>query len=100
GMGLAAAGCVGLAAVPTLLVPALTRAVDVAVAGAGPAVHGVAGAGPAVHGPLTLRLSGIAGSMSPVLVAAALAVAALAALAVPRLVRTRRARREARLWDC
>lgn len=90
GMGLAAAGCVTLAAVPTLLAPALTRAVDVAVVGAGPATHGR----------LTLRLSGIAGSMSPLLIVAALATAGLAALAVPRLVRARRARRAALLWDC
>jgi hydrogenase-4 component B len=90
GMGLAAASCVALAAVPTLLVPALTRAVDVAVTGAGPATHGR----------LTLRLSGIAGSMSPLLIAAALAVAGLAGLAVPRLVAARRVRRAARLWDC
>ncbi len=90
GMGLAAAACVGLALAPTLLAPALARAVNVAVPGTEAATTGR----------LSLELSGITGSMSPLLIAAALAVAAAGTLATVRVFAARRARRAARLWDC
>jgi formate hydrogenlyase subunit 3/multisubunit Na+/H+ antiporter MnhD subunit len=90
GMGLAAAACVGLALTPTWLVPGLARAVAVAVPGTGSATTGR----------LTLQLSGITGSMSPLLIAAALAVAAAGTLAALRVFGAQRARRAARLWDC
>jgi len=90
GMGLAAAACVGLALAATLLVPGLARAVQVAVPGAEAATTGR----------LTLELSGIAGSMSPLLIVAALVAAAVGTLAALRVFAGRRARRAARLWDC
>lgn len=90
GMGLAAASCLGLALAPTWLVPGLARAVAVALPGTGAATTGR----------LTLRLAGVTGSMSPLLVVAALAVAAVATRVSLRAVGAARARRTARLWDC
>jgi len=89
GMGLAAAGCVVLALVPMLTAPALTAAVRVLDPRAGAAAGGQ----------VTLHLAGIASSMSPLLIAAALATAVVGLLGGVRLVASR-PRREARLWDC
>jgi hydrogenase-4 component B len=90
GMGLAAAACMVLALVPTLTAPALTSAVGVLDPRAGAAVDGQ----------VTLHLAGIASTMSPLLIAAALAAAVVGLLAGVRLAASRRPRREARLWDC
>jgi hydrogenase-4 component B len=89
GMGLAGAACVGLALAPTLVLPA--------VAGV---AAGVLDTGPAVRGALTIELTGVEGAMSPLLLAVALAVAVAAVVGTIRLLTARRARREARLWDC
>ncbi|HTI25339.1 MAG TPA: proton-conducting transporter membrane subunit [Kutzneria sp.] len=83
GMGVAGLACVGLALLPTLVLPALGR------------VAGVAG--PAQADAVTIRLVGVAGSLSPLLLAIALVAAIVLVLAVPRAVAARRA---ARLWDC
>ena len=94
GMALAAAACVVLALAPALVLPGLARAAGVVLG---------SGAAEVVRGPVTLRLSGFAGSMSPLLIALALAVAAVGVLAGVRVLATRRARparRVARLWDC
>ena len=91
GMGLAAGACTALALAPAAVLPGLARATGV---GLGP------GATDVVHGPVTLRLTGLAGSMSPLLIALGLAGSMVAVLAFVRVLGTRRARRVARLWDC
>jgi formate hydrogenlyase subunit 3/multisubunit Na+/H+ antiporter MnhD subunit len=89
-MGIAAVACVVLALAPTAVLPSIG-----AVAGA------VVGGGTAVAGTITVRLTEVTGSLSPLLITVALAVAAGAVMAVARLAATRRAaRRAARLWDC
>ncbi|MGV9386909.1 proton-conducting transporter transmembrane domain-containing protein [Nonomuraea sp. NPDC003707] len=92
-MALAAAGCAGLALAPTLVVPALGRAVGVVF----PARDGMSDV---VSGELTLRLAGVAGMISPLLIAVALVTAVVAVLGLVRVTATRRVRRAARLWDC
>jgi NADH:ubiquinone oxidoreductase subunit 5 (subunit L)/multisubunit Na+/H+ antiporter MnhA subunit len=89
GLAVAALACVGFAVAPTLVLPALGR-----VAG------GLAGSGSPVTGAVTIELVGISGSLSPVLLASALLATAVLVVAVPRLLVARRARRDARLWDC
>src|SRR5690606_18758706 len=69
GMGLAAACCAALALGPTVIVPGLARAVGTLLPGGVP-----------VTGTVTLHLSGIAGTISPLLIALAV-VAAIALLA-------------------
>lgn len=90
GMGLAAAACVALALLPTVLLPALGPVAGLA--------SGSAGAG--VQGALTLRLTSVAGSLSPLALALALVAGVIVVWAGARLVAPSRARRAARLWDC
>ncbi|MFF4240648.1 proton-conducting transporter membrane subunit [Actinomadura geliboluensis] len=90
GMAAAAGACAVLALSPGLVLPAIARPVAVAVPGPD-----------AVSGPVTLRLAGLSGTMSPLLIAVFLLVAAVGLLALLRAAATRRAaRRPARLWDC
>lgn len=90
GMAAAAGACVVLALSPGLVLPAIARPVAVAVPGPD-----------AVSGPVTLRLAGLSGTMSPLLIAVFLLVAAVGLLGLLRAAATRRAaRRPARLWDC
>ena len=90
-MGALAAVCVVLALAPTVLGSALSRAVDAATG---------ASAYP-VHGGISLRLAGIASTMSPLVVAVAVALAVAAIAAVLRLMTARVERRRAvALWDC
>ena len=56
--------------------------------------------GSAVTGEVTLRLHGIASTISPLLITLWLVAALVLVLAGLRLFAARRARREARLWDC
>jgi len=91
GAGLAAIGCVALAVAPAAVLPGLSRAAGAALG---------SGAVDAVHGPVTLRLTGFAGSMSPLLIAVALVAAAVGVLAGSRSLAARRVRRVARSWDC
>jgi hydrogenase-4 component B len=88
GMGLAGLACVVLALTPVTALPVL---------GAGVALGG---GEPAVSGAVTLRLAGITGTLSPLMLALALLAAMLVAVAAVRVVAVRRARRVARLWDC
>ncbi|WP_433501121.1 proton-conducting transporter membrane subunit [Sphaerimonospora sp. CA-214678] len=92
GMGLAALCCAVLAVGPTVVVPGLARAVGTLLPGAAPVT------GPAMR-TVTLHLSGIAGTMSPLLIAVALAAAIALAAGAVRMFSARR-RRAARLWDC
>jgi len=94
-MGLAALACLGLALAPAVLGPALSRAVGATVHVPTDILGGAEG------DDLTLRLSGIASTLSPALIAAALLAAVAATAAVARLVRVRVTRRRAvALWDC
>lgn len=89
GLALAGLGCVGLAVAPMAVLPVLSG-----VAG------GLTGSGSPVTGTLGIELVGVAGSLSPPLLAGALVVAAALVVVLPRLFVARRARRTARLWDC
>ena len=71
GMGLAGAACAVLALVPGAVLPAIGRAV--AAAGTGIA------ASPGARGPVTLRLDGLAGEVSPLLLTLALVSVMVAA---------------------
>ncbi|MFC7585561.1 proton-conducting transporter membrane subunit [Nonomuraea antimicrobica] len=88
-MTLAVAACVALALAPTLVVPALGQAVGAVFPGRD-----------VVNGELALRLNGISGMISPLLIAVALMTAVVAVLGLVRVTATRRVRRAARLWDC
>jgi hydrogenase-4 component B len=91
GMGVAGVACVVLALIPALVLPA--------VGGAGARVSGATD--PVSAGLLTVRLQGFAGSLSPLLVAAAVVAATIAVAVLARLFAARhRARVAARLWDC
>ncbi|MGV9299329.1 proton-conducting transporter transmembrane domain-containing protein [Amycolatopsis sp. NPDC003676] len=86
GMGLAAVACVVPALFPTLVLPAVGAA-----AGFGD---------PAARDLLTVRLNGVAGTVSPLLITGGLLGGALLVVAAVRMLASNRARREARLWDC
>src|SRR5439155_2763395 len=90
GMGLAGLACLELALAPMVVLPSIGMAANV-VLGAGD---------PAVWGSVTVRLQGITGALSPLLLTLALLAAGILAAAVTRTVAIRRARRRARLWDC
>jgi hydrogenase-4 component B len=93
GMSLAAAACAVFAVAPALLGPALRQVLAVL-----PTVGGDA-AGPRLG--TYLRLPGVAGSIAPGLLAAALAIAVLMALGLSRWgVRQRPATVVAPLWAC
>ncbi|GLZ27901.1 hypothetical protein Lesp02_00910 [Lentzea sp. NBRC 105346] len=87
GMGIAAVACAVLALAPAVVLPGIEAAARVA-------------GDPAVSGAVTLRLTGVTGALSPVLLGLALIVAVVALAGVVRVVATHRVRREARLWDC
>ena len=90
-MGVLAAVCTGLALIPGALAPALSGAVGVVT---GPSSGAFAGG-------VRLRLSGIASTMSPLLIVFALAVAVAGTALVVRLAAGRVERRRAvPLWDC
>lgn len=90
-MGLAAVACVVLAVLPGVVLPGVASASGV-VLGAGE---------PAVAAAVTLRLTGVTGALSPLIITVALLAAFVLAAGVLRAVTARRAaRREARLWDC
>ncbi|MEV0718627.1 proton-conducting transporter membrane subunit [Asanoa sp. NPDC050611] len=90
-MGVLAAACVGLALAPAALAPVLSRAV-------GAATHTPA---TVVDGGVSLRLAGIASTMSPLVIAVAVVVAVGGCALLVRLVAGRVTRRRAvALWDC
>jgi hydrogenase-4 component B len=87
--------------VPGTVLPGIARAVTASgLAEAGGTAGGTAGSGLAASGVVTLRLAGIAGSLSPLLLTLALLAVMITAAAGLRVLATRRARRAARLWDC
>jgi hydrogenase-4 component B len=94
GMGVAGAACAALALVPGAVLPAIGRAVTAAGAGTSASAAGA----------VTLRLNGLAGEVSPLLLTLALLIVMVAAAAWLRALPARRAaargRRAARLWDC
>ena len=96
GMGLAGAACAALALVPGALLPAIGRAV--AAAGwPGPVIRY------GTNGLVTIRLAGLAGEVSPLLLTLGLVIVMVATAAWLRALPARRAqgaRRRARLWDC
>ncbi|MGI5132803.1 proton-conducting transporter membrane subunit [Pseudonocardia sp. CA-107938] len=92
GMALAGLAALGVAVAPMLVLPTL-----------GEVAAGLIGSPAPVAGVITIELVGIAGSLSPLLLAVALAGASVLVVTVPRLLlvrRARRPRRTARLWDC
>lgn len=90
-MGVLALGCAGLALAPALLGAALSRAVATAT-GVPEAV---------VSGGVTLRMTGIASTMSPLLILMALLAAVIGGLLLVRLAAWRvTRRRDIALWDC
>ncbi|HVX46834.1 MAG TPA: hydrogenase 4 subunit B, partial [Mycobacteriales bacterium] len=86
--GVAAIACVVLALAPTFLVPRLAPVVAIVSTTA------------ATHGALTLRLSGVAGSLSPLELVAALLAGVVVVWGALRLAVRGRTVRRARLWDC
>ncbi|SDP33167.1 Formate hydrogenlyase subunit 3/Multisubunit Na+/H+ antiporter, MnhD subunit [Nakamurella panacisegetis] len=89
GMAVAATGCVALALSPTVILPGLSR-VGSTLLGSGT---------PAARNGLTVRLVGVAGSLSPIILTVALLLALGVAAGTVRAVSTRRSRRDTRLWD-
>ena len=89
-MVLLAAACVGLGVGPTLVLPALARVV-------GPLVGSEL---PALGDGLTVRISGEFAALSPLALAAALAIALLAPLGALWLVGAQRRTRWAPTWAC
>ncbi|EHR51223.1 formate hydrogenlyase subunit 3/multisubunit Na+/H+ antiporter, MnhD subunit [Saccharomonospora marina XMU15] len=89
GTGIAAVPTVVLALAPTALLPALGTVSADLLGGADP-----------VSGAVTLRLTGVAGSLSPLLLAAALLAATLLVVLLARRLAARPGRRATRLWDC
>jgi NADH:ubiquinone oxidoreductase subunit 5 (subunit L)/multisubunit Na+/H+ antiporter MnhA subunit len=87
-MLLAAVACAVLAIVPASIGPALAR-----VVGSLPTVHD----GPPLGGGVTLRLTGVQGQMSPLLILVGLLVAALVVVAV---IRRGLPRRQSLVWGC
>lgn len=89
GIGVAGVACVVLALLPTVVLPGVETASGTAL-----------GAGDAVSGVVTLRLVGVTGTLSPLMLTLALLAVLVVAVGAVRLLATRRARRTARLWDC
>jgi formate hydrogenlyase subunit 3/multisubunit Na+/H+ antiporter MnhD subunit len=91
GMGIAAMACGVLAVAPLVLVGSFDRVLAV--------LASIGERGP-VHGAVELRLEGITGSMSPVLIALGLAGGAVAVATLARGIGDRRPRRTALVWGC
>ncbi len=90
GMAVAGVACVGLALLPAFLLPALENASAVASGVGDPVASGV----------VTVRLAGVTGALSPLILTLALVGALVVTLGAVRAFAARRARRDARLWDC
>lgn len=90
GMGLAGLACVVLALAPTIVLTGVGQVASVVVAAGGTAVAGA----------ITLRLTGVAGSLSPLLLMLASLVATVLVVGAVRLVAVRPVPRSARPWDC
>lgn len=92
GTGLAAAICLVLALAPATAAAPLARLLDVL-----PPLHDAA---PLAGSGVALRLSGIAGSMSPLVIALGLVLAVAAVAGLARRVGGARRRRVAQAWAC
>ncbi|TCN32929.1 formate hydrogenlyase subunit 3/multisubunit Na+/H+ antiporter MnhD subunit [Kribbella orskensis] len=90
-MALAASGCAVLAILPAMVGPSLNR-----VAATFPTVRD----GAPLQGGVTLRLTRIAGSMSPLLILCGLFAAALVIVVTLRFAGRRLPRRQALVWGC
>jgi hydrogenase-4 component B len=90
GLGIAGIACVGLALLPTLVLPAVGTV----------ASRLVGSANTSVADAVTVRLTGVAGSLSPLMLTVALLAAMVVVVGLVRVAAARRARRAARLWDC
>ena len=90
GLGLAGATCVVLGIAPAVAGGALDRVLNTL-----PPVRDTA---PLAHSTATLRLAGIQGSMSPLLIACGLALAALVVLAIARRIKGSAPRRVVGVW--
>jgi len=89
GMGVAGVACVVLAVLPTVVLSGVEAAAGAAVGGA-----------EAVSGALTVRLVGVTGELSPLMLTLALLAALVMVVGAVRVVAARRTARTARLWDC
>lgn len=99
GMGLAAAACAALALAPGYLSGALTRVLATVPGITAPGITGTATVPvPVRRDGAGLGLTGLAGSMSPLVVALAVAVACIGVVAIGR--RRTRARRATPIWGC
>lgn len=96
GMAVAGVMTIVLGLAPFLVLPVLAATSVAVFAGGGD----VAGVPPVSAEPLLVTLTGLTGSLSPLLVAAAVMAAAIATMVVVRGMLARRAHRHARLWDC
>jgi formate hydrogenlyase subunit 3/multisubunit Na+/H+ antiporter MnhD subunit len=92
GMVLAAGACAGLALAPAAVGVSLTRVIRIL-----PTIRDGA---PLADSGVTLRLNGIEGSMSPLLIAAGVLVAALTVTGLARWATRGLPRRAAQLWGC
>jgi formate hydrogenlyase subunit 3/multisubunit Na+/H+ antiporter MnhD subunit len=92
GMGLAAGACVALGLAPAFAAEPLDRVLGV--------LPGVGGAGPLADSAVTLHLTGIAGSMSPLVIAIGLVLAGLAVVAVVRRLSRGVPLRVVPAWGC
>lgn len=90
GMGVAAVACAVLGLAPATVLPAVSRAV---------AATDRLGGSP-VHGLVTIRVTGVVGALSPLLIAGLLLTVVLVLAGLLRMIATARSRRAARLWDC
>ena len=90
GMGIAGAACVVLGVTPVVAGGALDRVLNVL-----PQLRDTA---PLAHSTITLRLAGIQGSMSPLLIACGLGLAAVAVVALARRLAGNAPRRVVGVW--
>ena len=90
GMGLAALASAVLAVMPGVVLPGLGRTAAVVTGSADPVAADA----------VTVRLAGITGALSPLLLTLALLLGVLVTVGGLRVVAARRVRRVARLWDC
>jgi formate hydrogenlyase subunit 3/multisubunit Na+/H+ antiporter MnhD subunit len=91
GVGLLVGVCIVIGVVPTLILPAVERAVRTALPGVGPLslAHGV-----------NLQLAGLRGVLEPAALAAAMVIAVAGVMGLRRVLARRPAPRVAEAWGC
>jgi hydrogenase-4 component B len=90
GMGLAALASAVLAVTPGVVLAGLSRTAAIVTGSADPVSADA----------VSMRLTGIAGALSPLLLTLALLLGVIVTVGAVRVMAARRARRAARLWDC